>query len=64
MLVNKTKTIATIGPASQDEEILKQLISNGVDLIRFNMNYSTHQFCLEILDKIKKIDEKLKKEPA
>lgn len=59
--MNKTKTIATIGPASQDEEILEQLISNGVDLVRFNMNYADHDFCLEIIKKIKNIDTKLKR---
>ncbi|MEG0025922.1 MAG: pyruvate kinase [Bacilli bacterium] len=59
--MNKTKTIATIGPASQDIVILKALIENGVDLIRFNMNYADHNFCQEIIKKIRKIDKDLEK---
>lgn len=57
--MNKTKTIATIGPTTQKKEILRDLIINGVDLIRFNMNYASQDFCLDILDKIKKIDKEL-----
>lgn len=62
--MNKTKTIATIGPASQSEEILRNLIINGVDSIRLNMNYGGHKFCLEILEKLKKIDKELNKETS
>ena len=57
--MNKTKTIATIGPATQKKEILRDLIINGVDLIRFNMNYASQDFCLDILDKLKTIDKEL-----
>ena len=57
--MNKTKTIATIGPATQKKEVLRYLIINGVDLIRFNMNYASQDFCLDILDKLKTIDKEL-----
>lgn len=35
----RTNIIATIGPSSIDKNILKQLISEGVDIIRINTSY-------------------------
>ena len=33
---NRTKVIATIGPSSSDYNILKDLVLNGVDVVRLN----------------------------
>lgn len=44
--MRKTKIIATVGPASQNIKILKELILAGVDVFRLNFShgdYSTHQ---------------------
>ena len=57
--MNKVKTIATIGPATKDKEILERLITNGVDLVRFNMNYASQEFCDEVIKNLKKIDKEL-----
>ncbi len=35
--ISRTKTIATVGPASQSIEMLTQLIENGADIFRLNM---------------------------
>ncbi len=37
----KTKTIATIGPASRDPAILKQILDVGVDALRLNFSHGT-----------------------
>ncbi len=39
----RTKIIATIGPTSSDENIIRQLIKAGVNVIRFNMSHGTHE---------------------
>lgn len=59
--MKKTKVIATIGPASKDEAILKALISNGMDIARINMTHANHQFAEDIIKKIRKIDKELNK---
>ena len=58
--MKKTKVMATIGPSSKDEIILEEMILNGMNVARFNMKYSTIEFCEEIVDKIRTIDKKLK----
>ncbi|MCP5533266.1 MAG: pyruvate kinase [Akkermansiaceae bacterium] len=39
-----TKIIATLGPASESKEMLAQLITAGVDILRLNMAHATHQW--------------------
>ena len=36
----RTKIVATIGPASWDEEVLRQLITEGVDVVRLNFSHA------------------------
>ena len=39
----KTKIIATIGPASEREEILESLVASGIDGARLNFSHGSHQ---------------------
>jgi pyruvate kinase len=40
---NKTKIVATVGPAIDNIETLKTLISSGVNVFRINFSHSTHE---------------------
>lgn len=40
----KTKILATLGPASSDINIIRELICNGIDGVRINMSHSDHSF--------------------
>jgi pyruvate kinase len=41
--VRHTKIIATIGPSSDSDEIIRALISAGVDVFRLNFSHGTHE---------------------
>ncbi len=41
--MRKTKIICTIGPASEDVEILTRLIKNGMNVARLNFSHGLHQ---------------------
>ena len=42
-MLRRTKIVATLGPASNDPKILKQMIRAGVDLVRMNFSHGTAQ---------------------
>lgn len=58
--MKKTKIIATIGPETQDIEVLRQMILNGMDVARLNLTHATHEFCIDILKKIEILNKELK----
>lgn len=51
----RTKIVATIGPASRNEETLRQLIRNGIDVARINFSHGTHQDHGTTIDNIRRI---------
>lgn len=38
----KTKIVCTLGPASDSEEVLTQLVENGLNVCRFNFSHGDH----------------------
>ena len=40
---NRTKIVATLGPASRKEETVEQLINAGVDVFRLNCAHADHK---------------------
>lgn len=41
--MKKTKIICTMGPNSDDREVMKQLVLNGMDVARFNFSHGNHE---------------------
>jgi len=57
--MKKTKIIATMGPASVDKEILKQMIIEGVNVCRLNFSHGSHEFHEKTIDMINEINDEL-----
>ncbi len=54
--MKKTKIVCTMGPNTNDREIMKQLALNGMDVARFNFShgdYEEHRKRLEILESVR-----------
>ncbi len=64
MKIRKTKIICTIGPASKKENILKKLITGGMDIARINTSHSNSEEVIEIVKKIRTVSRELKKNTA
>ncbi|MCH2175375.1 MAG: pyruvate kinase [Lentisphaeria bacterium] len=59
-----TKIIATLGPATDSEEMLEKLIIAGVNVFRLNMSHAKHDWVEDTVTKIRSLDEKLDKRVA
>ena len=57
--MRKTKIIATIGPASDNEDILTRMCRSGMNVARLNFSHGTHQEHKEKIDLIKRVRERL-----
>ncbi|EQB3227304.1 TPA: pyruvate kinase [Campylobacter jejuni] len=58
-MLKKTKIVATVGPASEKEGILRQMIINGVNVFRLNFSHGTHEYHKKNLDTIRKVAKEL-----
>ena len=57
--MRKTKIVCTIGPASENEEILTNMCLAGMNVARLNFSHGTHEEHQKKIDLIKKVREKL-----
>lgn len=53
----RTKIVATVGPACQDESILADLVNHGVDVFRINAAHGKREDFERTLEKIKRVRE-------
>jgi len=57
MQIRKTKIVCTLGPSTDKEGILSELIKEGMDVARFNFSHGSHEEQLERLLKLKALRE-------
>ena len=57
---NKTKIVATLGPASSEEEIIEQLVTAGATMFRLNTSHNTAEEHAKTIEKIRAIEKKIK----
>jgi len=57
--MRRTKIIATLGPATESEAVLRQMIEAGTDIFRLNMSHATHEWVRMIVARIRKLAEEL-----
>ena len=53
--MRKTKVICTIGPASETEEVLRELCLAGMNVARLNFSHGTREEHQVKIDRIKKV---------
>lgn len=56
--MKKTKIVCTIGPASEEEDILEKLMDCGMNLTRLNFSHGDHNEHKKRIETIKKVREK------
>lgn len=57
--MKRTKIVCTIGPASEKKEILKELISSGMNVMRLNFSHGDYEEHLAKINTLKELNEEL-----
>ncbi len=56
---NKTKIVATVGPASNNKEMLRALAKEGVDVFRLNFSHGKHEDHLKVINFVREINQEM-----
>lgn len=56
---NKTKIVATVGPASNDKDMLRKLMKEGVDIFRLNFSHGTHDDHAQVIKYVRELNDEL-----
>src|ERR1700734_2210430 len=57
----RAKIVATLGPASNTEAVIRSMIRAGVDVVRLNFSHSTHERKTAVNEKFRKVSKEERK---
>jgi pyruvate kinase len=60
----RTKIVVTLGPATESEEMLEQVIHAGTDVFRLNMAHAMHDWTRTIIRRIRGVSQRAGREVA
>ena len=55
--MKRTKIVCTMGPATDEKEVMRSLVQNGMDVARFNFSHGTHAEQKARMDMLKQVRE-------
>lgn len=59
MQSKKTKIVCTMGPATESEDVLRQLIKAGMNVARFNFSHGSHDYHRAGVARVRKVSAEL-----
>lgn len=59
IIENKTKIVATMGPATENIEVLEQMFLEGLDICRINFSHGDYSAVKKTVDNIRTLNKKL-----
>ncbi len=55
----RTKIVCTMGPATEDDGVLRELILNGMNVARFNFSHGSHDYHRRNIERVRRIAAEL-----
>ncbi len=63
-MFRKTKIVCTLGPATDNESVMRRLIEEGMNVARFNFSHGSHEEQMRRLIMLRKLREEMKRPVA
>lgn len=51
----RTKIVCTMGPATEDDDVLRELMQNGMNVARFNFSHGSHEYHRNNIERVRRI---------
>jgi len=64
MIQRKTKIVCTMGPSTNDDSVLRELMLSGMNVARLNFSHGDHEYHLSNMNRIRSISKELGKPVA
>ncbi len=58
--MKKTKIVCTLGPASTDENVMREMLLGGMNVARLNFSHGTHEMHKTTLERFRRVRDELK----
>ena len=58
--MRRTKIICTLGPASRDERVMKDMLKSGMNVARLNFSHGDHEYHRETIELFRKVRDEMK----
>jgi len=62
--IRQTKIVATVGPASDEPDVLRQMLRSGVDVVRLNFSHASHDYARTMVRRTRSIAEEINRPVA
>jgi pyruvate kinase len=59
MAHRKTKIVCTLGPSTERDEVLREMMRSGMDVARLNFSHGTHETHGRTIERVKRLREEL-----
>ncbi len=57
--MRKTKIVCTLGPACAKEEVMEEMLKNGMNVARFNFSHGTHEYHEKMMETFRRVRDRL-----
>ncbi len=57
--MRKTKIVCTLGPASSSEEVMENMLKNGMDVARLNFSHGTHKEHKKVIETFRAVRDRM-----
>ena len=57
--MKRTKIVCTMGPATEDDNVLREIIKSGMNVARFNFSHGSHEYHRTNIERVRRISEEL-----